>query len=368
MPKSKIAFVIASLVEGGSERVMTDIIRYLDKDRYEIHLILFEKIGPYLADVGDDVSIHDLRKKSRYSYVMLVWRLSRLLRRIRPVTSLSFEVYASSVVMLAKALARCRFKFIMSIRENLSSAPAIKRFQRVFRFLAKNTFKHADIVLVPSEGVGRDLLKRGDFNQEKLRRIHNPIDITKIDRLKNEPLDFPEIDDRTPFILAVGRLHRQKGYPYLLKAFSLIEKDIEEKLLIIGTGEEENQLRKLAEKLGIESHVLFGGFQKNPFKYMKHASLFVLSSLWEGLPNVLLEAMACGTAVIATDCPSGPSEIITSGKNGILVPTEDEQALAEAIRILLKDERLRTRYALEGRKRAEDFRMEIILQRYEDIL
>ena len=101
---------------------------------------------------------------------------------------------------------------------------------------------------------------------------------------------------------------------------------------------------------------------------MKHASLFVLSSLWEGLPNVLLEAMACGTAVIATDCPSGPSEIITSGKNGILVPTEDEQALAEAIRILLKDERLRTRYALEGRKRAEDFRMEIILQRYEDIL
>jgi len=368
MPKSKIVFVIASLVEGGSERVVTDITRHLDIEKYEAHLVLFEKKGPYLGNVGENVIVHDLAKKSRYSYFMLVFRLSRLLRKIKPKTSISFEVYASSVVWLAKFLARSRFKFIMTVRENLSSAPAVTQFQHAFRFLAKNTFQRADIVLVPSEGVGQDLLVRGDVTEGKIRKIFNPIDMVKISQLKEEHPDFPALAGEAPFILAVGRLHPQKGYPYLLKAFALIKKDIDEKLLILGTGEEESQMRQLAVNLGIQRDVIFGGFQQNPYKFMRRASVFVLPSLWEGLPNAMLEAMACGTAVVATDCPSGPSEIITHGKNGILVPPADEKALADAMRILLTDEHLRKKYALEGQKRAQDFSMETILRQYEEIL
>ena len=159
-----------------------------------------------------------------------------------------------------------------------------------------------------------------------------------------------------------------KGYPCLIRAYHLISKKITSDLVILGIGEEEERLRVLTRELGIEERVEFLGFQENPYKFMKNASLFVLSSLWESFALVIVEAMACGVPVISTDCPSGPGEIITPGENGMLVSPADEKALAEAMLKLLEDESLRRKFSCEGKKRAEDFRIEKILPQYEILL
>jgi len=220
---------------------------------------------------------------------------------------------------------------------------------------------------VPSIDLKKDLEKKFNIIKKKIEIIYNPIDSEKIMKLKEEEVEDLRIKGCKSFIIAVGRLTKQKGYPYLLRAYSRICKEIYEKLIILGTGEDEEKLKSLVNELGIRDSVFFLGFQKNPYKFMKRASLFVSSSLWEGFPNVILEAKALGVPVISTDCHSGPSEIITNGKNGILVPPADEKALSEAMLNLLKNKNLRRRFSIKGKKRAEYFSIEKILPQYEEL-
>jgi len=362
--KKKIMFVIDSLVEGGAEKVLVDLINHLDADKYVIFLVLFEKKGVNLSAVSDCVKIYDLKKKSRYSFLRLVFQLTKLYKKIKPDAVFSFMVYNNLISILAKLLSRCKLNLIMTIQIHLSSDLLYARCRRIKKFLYKNTFKYSSCIAVPSLGVKKDLVEKFNLESEKIKVIHNPINIKEIDRLKN--LDFRK-DKREKYILAVGRLTKQKGYTYLLRAYNLICKSIDEKLVILGTGEDEAGLKQLTEDLDVQEKVLFLGFQKNPYVLMKNASLFVLSSLWESFAIVIPEAMACGVPIISTDCPSGPGEIITNGKNGILVRPGDEKALAEAILNLLKDKNLRKRFSIEGKRRAKDFRIEKILPQYEKL-
>ncbi len=366
MEPKKILFVICSLVEGGAERVITNIITHLDKEKYEISLALFEKKGPYFSQIPDYVKVYDLRKKSRYSFFKIIFNLSKLFRRVRPNTVVNFLCYTNIVAIMAKFISGCRFNLLISIRNYLSLAGLDARLRRVRCFLYKSLFNYADYIIAPSEAIKTDLEKTFNIIQRKIKIIYNPIDLNKIMRLKGEEVKDLRIKEES-FLLTIGRLTKQKGYPYLLRAYSKIYKEIDEKLLILGTGEDEEKLRSLVNELRIQERVLFLGFQKNPYKFMNIASIFVLSSLWEGFPNVLLEAMACGIPVISTDCYSGPREIITNGKNGILVPPADERRLAEAMLTLLRDKNLRKKLSEEGRKRAEDFRIEKILPQYEEL-
>ena len=159
----------------------------------------------------------------------------------------------------------------------------------------------------------------------------------------------------------------QKNYPLLLEAFATTQKQVDSKLLILGQGEDRVSLEKLTHKLGIQKKVFFLGFQKNPYKYMAASDIFVLSSFWEGFANVVIEAMACGIPVISTRC-YGPEEIITGGRNGILIPGENPEAMAGAIIRLLKDKRSAGHIAREGRKRAEDFRVEKMIVEYGKVI
>jgi len=362
--KKKIMFVIDSLVEGGAEKVLVDLINHLDADKYVIFLVLFEKKGVNLSAVSDCVKIYDLKKKSRYSFLRLVFQLTKLYKKIKPDSVLSFMAYSSLISILAKLLSRCRLNLVISVRSHLSTNLPDARCRRIKKFLYKKTFKYSNCIVVPSLGVKQDLVETYKLNSEKIKIIHNPINIDEIDCFKN--LNFGK-DKLEKYILAVGRLEREKGYSYLLRAYSLICRRIEEKLVILGTGEDKAELKQLTEDLGILEKVLFLGFQKNPYKFMNGASLFVLSSLSESFALVIPEAMACGVPVISTDCPSGPREIITNGNNGILVPPANEKILAEAMLSLLRDKNLRKQFSIEGKKRAKDFRIEKILPQYEKL-
>lgn len=357
-------FVIPSLVGGGAEKMLVDIINHLDVNRYEMSLVLFEKKGTHFLSIPSHVKIYDLNKKNRYSFLKLIFRLAGLFKKIEPDVTLSFLSYANIIAILSKFLSKLKFNLIITEHTHLSSALLYARCCRIKSFLYKALFNYANFIVVPSLGIRQHLIEAFNLGQKRIKTINNPIDLAKIHKLKDEDLDKNGLEK---YILAAGRLTKQKGYPYLLKAYSLISKDVQEKLIILGEGEDEKKLKQMAKDLGVQEKVLFLGFQKNPYKFMKNASIFVLSSLWESFAIVLVESIACGTPVISTDCPSGPNEIITNGVNGILVPSADEKTLAKVMLSLLRDKELRKKLSEQGRKRAEDFRIEKILPRYEEL-
>jgi glycosyltransferase involved in cell wall biosynthesis len=365
-PEKKLLFAIPSLVEGGTEKVLTNILGHLDKKNYRISLVLFEKKGPYLSQIPEHVKIYDLKKEGRYSFLKLILRLSRLFRKLNPNTVVSFMAYTYIIVLFAKVISGCKFKFITSVRTYLSYATQHSKFSTIRYFFYKSFFNSADFIIVPSKGIKKDLVKNFNVVKKKIKVIYNPIDLNKIMELKQEELEDTRIKERS-FLLSIGRLTKAKGYPYLFRAFSRIHNEIKEKLLILGTGEDEEALKSLAIELGIHDGVYFLGFQNNPYKFINMASIFILPSIWEGFPNVILEAMACGVPVISTDCPSGPNEIITNGKNGMLVPPADEEKLADAILTLLRNENIRKKFSEEGIRRVEEFRIEKIIPQYEEL-
>jgi glycosyltransferase involved in cell wall biosynthesis len=217
--------------------------------------------------------------------------------------------------------------------------------------------------------MGIELQQMFNIPLSKIAVINNPIDIQKVNKLSNENINHSWNEENFPVIIAIGRLTSQKGFSYLIKAFSIVVSDgIPCRLLILGEGVDKEKLKKLAMELRVDDKVSLLGFQKNPYKYLCRSTLFVLSSLYEGFPNVLLEALALGVPSIATRCPTGPEEIITHEVDGILTPPADEMALANAIKRGLLDQGLRKRLGEAGKKRAENFRVKKIVRLYEEVI
>jgi glycosyltransferase involved in cell wall biosynthesis len=193
------------------------------------------------------------------------------------------------------------------------------------------------------------------------------VDIDMIKKLAQEELRDPTFSPNIPVIISVGHLRAEKDFPTLLKAFSIVRKNVPSRLAILGNGEEKTRIEKSIKELSLKDNVYLAGFQENPYKFIKRSAILALSSLYEGFPNVLLEAMALGIPVVSTNCPSGPAQIITDGENGLLVPVRDEHLLAKAILRILQDEDLRKRLIENGYKRVKDFLPEKIIRQYEAI-
>lgn len=199
-------------------------------------------------------------------------------------------------------------------------------------------YKWSDGIIAVSQGVAEDLISRTSLAHDKIRVIHNPVLTPEFLHKSGEPFDHPWFaQDSPPVILGVGRLNSQKAFDVLIKAVAILRKKKNCRLFILGEGPDRRSLEKLAFELGISQSVNLPGFVKNPYPYMRKAAVFALSSIYEGLPTVLVEALALGTPVVSTDCPSGPAEILNGGRYGRLVPPEDPQALAEAILSILID-------------------------------
>ena len=199
----------------------------------------------------------------------------------------------------------------------------------------------------------------------RVNKVYIPLDIAKTQRLSQETLG--ETVELKPYIVAVGRLEYQKGFDLLLRAYAQLQPE-HHKLVLIGEGQEQAALTQLVQDLGLAGKVIMPGFQDNPYAWMKGAALFVSSSRYEGFCRVIAEALAVGTPIVATDCPSGPAEVLQEGHYGVLVETENPDALAQGIRSLLCDPAQRQTFSERGPHRAKDFSPEAAVQGFEAVL
>ena len=327
----RVALFVSSLKGGGAERAMLEIARGLSCRGMAVDLVLVKATGPYLELLPTEVRVIDLDSSKAISCFV---RFVRYLRRERPDVLISSMDTQNIVAIVARMfgvwdtaiVARRESTFTMQLRYGGFKSRAKLRLER---FL----LRFADAIVTVSRAASDDLAQSAPCIAPQIRVIHNPIVRYDLTAKASETADHPWLQDSsTPVVLAVGQLHPVKDYPTLLNAFArVVLKSLPAKLVILGEGPEEVALRRLAEELGASEAIEFPGFVMNPLAYMSRARLFVLSSLYEGLPTVLVEALACGTPVVSTDCPSGPREILQNGALGPLVPVGDWRALGQAM-------------------------------------
>ncbi len=369
----KVMFVIPALSGGGAERVVLYLLKFIDRKRYIPELVVFEKKGELLHCLPSDVKVYSLKKRihniSGFQWLVFL-ELTRLFKRQQPDFIISFMWYTNFITLTAGVCSyNCLSNIIVSERYSISRSLEGRLVEWIRRKVIRFLYPKAKKVIANSEGLREELIYFCRLPNEKVITIYNPVDIEYIRNLSIEEVEESIFDDKIPIVLAIGRLTKQKGFDYLIKAIHTINSDgLKTYLVLLGQGREEERLKELVKKLQIEDRVFFLGFKNNPYKYLARATVFVLSSLYEGFPNVLLEAMALGVPSVATRCPTGPEEIITDGINGVLVPPADEKTLAEAIKRLLLDEKLRRRLSLSAKKRAEEFEVKRIVREFEEVI
>ncbi|MGA2192992.1 MAG: glycosyltransferase [Nitrospirota bacterium] len=359
----KILFVIPSFVGGGAEQVLLGILKCLDRGRYEPVVAVFSRENNFGA-FPEDIRTVLIEKRSRWDFLRIIKGLANIIYEEMPSLVYSDMTYTNIVSVLAVMLSHGKARLCISEHNNFSLDVKGQGFRALKKFLVRRLYPRADVIHFISKGVKQDFTENYGVPAGKSVIINNPVDIARINRFVSEETEEPWFREDTPVIAACGRLTEQKNYPLLLRAFKMVLKKTEARLIILGQGELENTLRAYVSELGISAGVKFLGFKTNPYKYMGRARALALSSSWEGFGNVLLEAMACGTPVISTRCPYGPEEIITDNINGLLVPVGDEEAMADAILRLLTDEALRSKLAEAGKNRAGEFKTEHILEEY----
>ena len=239
----------------------------------------------------------------------------------------------------------------------------------LYSLLAPLMYRRVDIVASVSRELVATVARDYELSPEKTVFIHNPIDEKLINERSAETVKHEWFNQKdVPIIITACRLDEiQKNVPLLLRSFSRARKETPCRLVVVGAGPQEQYLKELSRRLLIEEYVWFVGYDPNPYKYIKKSKVFILSTKFEALPLVLGEAMACGCPVISSDCDFGPREVLEGGKDGILVPVGDEDALTEAILKMLKNEKLRQEYIQKGLDRVKQFSMEKIINEYEEM-
>ena len=360
----KIALFLPSLRGGGAERNMLYLANEFCDRSFQVDLVLVSAEGPYISLANDKVRIIDLKSPR---VIASLPNLVRYLRAENPHALLSTLNHANLVLFIAKNLARNPGKIVVRIANNLSASTNNSKDIRVclIPFLIKYIYHRVDRVIAVSQDLAEDLVNSHKLPQKKIKVIYNPAITPELVSKVKEPLNHPWFTPGSPpVILGAGRLTMQKDFSTLIRAFALLNQKFPARLMILGEGEDRKNLESLVRELDLEANVSLPGFVDNPFQYMNNASVFVLSSRWEGMPNTLLQAMACGVPVISTDCPSGPREILEDGKWGQIVPVGDAEALYQAILASLSGEtRCPSREILERR-----FGIDNIIEQYLSVL
>ncbi|MTI80518.1 MAG: glycosyltransferase [Firmicutes bacterium] len=365
----KITFFLPALDGGGAERATVNLIREFINRGLNVDLILSRAEGVYLKEIPNKCSIINLSSK-RVSTSLPA--LTRYLQQERPNVMISGLNHANIIAVLAKQLAGVNTEIIV-VEHGIyyKYFEDIKSFKRIIlTYLTRRTYSKANKIIAVSKGVANGIKNILSQNQMKnVSVIYNPIvDKSLLSKAKQGIDEHWLQEPGFSYIVSVGRLTKAKDYGTLLKAFSIVRSKMKCRLLILGEGEERNDLVNLASELGIKSDLLMPGFVENPYKYISIADVFVMSSRWEGFGNVIVEAMACGVPVISTDCPYGPAEIIDDGKTGILTPVGDVQALSNNIYKLLKDRELNNKLTIAGKRRSEDFTVSLTADKYLDVI
>jgi glycosyltransferase involved in cell wall biosynthesis len=364
----ELALFLPQLSGGGAERIIVLIANHAARRGLKVDLVLNRVAGPYLCDVDEAVTLVSLDAQRVWDVLP---RLIVYLRRRKPRRLLSTLYRQNFLVSMAHAIAGSSARLVLReantfSRDSGQRREAAKPLERikglVDQQLLPMLYRRADQVIAISEGVREDLLTSFGLPPELVVAIHNPIDLAMIDARAGEPVEHRFWDEprEDPLIVSVGRLEAQKDFETLIHGFAQARKVRSMRLLILGTGSQRARLTALVEGLGIGQDVCMPGFVHNPFAVLARADLFALTSRWEGFGNVFIEALAMGLPVVATDCPSGPAEILEGGRYGTLIPIGDRDALARALLETLEHRPEPRRQ----RARAEAFGLEHILPAY----
>lgn len=326
-----IALFLPTLYSGGAERVQINLAQYFLDQGLKVDLVVCKYFGSLKDKVPPGVRLISL---DAFKVMFSLPAYLRYLRIARPPAVLSSVENANIISCLGKMFSSHRHRLLVRLDNSLSE-PGMRPLQMhrwPMMTAIASTFHVADELIGVSEGVTEQLRGLPGVGGTPIRRIYNPIIHKGFDALADQTPELPSaIAPGEPFVLAVGRLHEQKDYGSLLRAFARVVKRRPSHLVILGEGGDREKLRSLADSLGIASYVHLLGYKANALAYMRQAAAFVLSSRAEGFGNVIVEALACGAPVISTDCPHGPREILADGRFGTLVPVGDIDALAQAI-------------------------------------
>ncbi|HKS04793.1 MAG TPA: glycosyltransferase [Gemmatimonadaceae bacterium] len=329
-----ISLFMPSLAGGGAERMMLNLAREFCGTGARVTLVLATSTGEYAHLVPPSVEVVDL---NRPGVVTAIPRLAQYLRRTKPDSMLVTLDHAAVAAIFANGIARAGTKVFVRQACGVSSQERPTLKERLLPWVQKVAYPFAEKVLAVSRGVADDIHITLGVPRERIEVLANPVLTDDLHELALKPAGHPWVDEPSgPIILAAGRLHRQKGFDTLIDAFAMVPRSIGARLIILGEGTLRATLTEHAARLGVRELVSMPGFAKNPFAFMRRASVFVLSSRWEGMPGVLLQAMACGCPVVSTNCPSGPDEILNDGQLGPLVRVDDAAGMAEAIQSVLK--------------------------------
>jgi glycosyltransferase involved in cell wall biosynthesis len=327
--RGPIAFFLPSLVGGGAERVVLNLMQGITERGLPVDLVLASVYGAFVGQLPPGVRQVDLRAGR---VLRSLSPLAAYLRRERPRVLISSMSHANVVALWAGRLAGGITPVVVTEHNTLTAVEQGLLERNLWPTAMRIFYPWASHVVAVSRGAADDLARASGLPRHRMHVVYNPVITPAMMALARQAPDHPWFaPGQPPVILGVGRLTRQKDFPTLIRAFADVRRRRAGRLMILGEGEDRPALEALAAELGMAQDVALPGFRHDAMAYMAGSALFVLSSLWEGLPTVLIEALAAGTKVVSTDCPSGPREILQEGRLGTLVPVGDAAALAEAM-------------------------------------
>jgi len=336
----RVALLLPELAGGGAERVLLEVAHGLVERGIDVDVVVIRSGGPLRDSVPDAARVVDLDVKRT---LFAGRRLRRYLVRERPAVVISGLTPTNVANIVVSRLVRPRIPTVVT-QHNMTAAHSTTKADRGGMLAARWSFPFADRIVAVSHGVAADLVGTLGLDAGKIEVIENPVISSRLFADADAPVEHPWLArKRGRVLLAVGRLTGQKDFGTLLQAVALLPPD--HRLVVLGEGELREELLALAERLGIRERVDFPGFAANPYPSFASADVVVLSSRFEGLPTVLIEALPFTCGIVSTDCPSGPREILDDGRWGSLVPCGEPAALADAIASQTTSRRTRPRDA-----------------------
>jgi glycosyltransferase involved in cell wall biosynthesis len=359
--QAAVMLVIADMGSGGSQHVVSQLANHWVKQGRQISLLTFTDRRRDFFKVDDNVqriSIDGI-KESRSFGQRIAHNVSRIRAIRRALRSFSGRTVIGFIapmnILLILASIGLPLRVIISERND----PARQRFGLFWDLLRKLTYRYADVVSANSRAALTTL--RGYVPEDRLVYLPNPL------RQPTSPTGA--VVAREPMILHVGRLHPQKGQDLLFRAFARVAHELPGWwLCLVGEGDEQSRLQKLAESLSVADRMVFAGRVEDPFPWYRRASIFAFPSRWEGTPNALIEAMSCGLPVVVSDAAPSVTDLVRHGDDGLIIPADDEAALGDAIVALAKDEHLRARLGKQAAKEVQKFAPETALAAWDNMV
>jgi glycosyltransferase involved in cell wall biosynthesis len=350
---------------GGVQSVQVTLAGALAERGFAVNCVLPQAKGPYLPQLPDKVEIVDLETRSPLT---LVHRLARFLRRRRPSLLFAAQHHTIVAAVLARRLAASRVPLVAVQHNTLSEVCRNSRYRLTRWFIPtalRMLLPQAETVGAVSEGVARDLASTTGLPLSRVTVLYNPVVQQGLAERAAVPTGHPWLDSKdAPIVLGVGSLIERKDFPTLIHAFAHLTRGRRARLVVLGEGPERPRLERLIGELGLGAIVSLPGFATNPLAYMAKADVLALSSRVEGLPTVIVEALACGAPIVATNCPHGPAELLGDGTYGRLVPVGDAEAFGDALAATLSEPRDPERQ----RQRAAEFSVERAVERYVQLI